>query len=208
MSDLQRGRSLAELRKEYPKIFAQYDIETIKLADILKLKQQITEEDAKRAGEKQTKELSNIESEIKYYENLLKTLSGQQGVDGYVKKLKELRAMRDVMLQEKGKGISEQFISNLKDVNTNEFDRYISELEKRIRGKGENGTVKLRLPIDIKGTLSDEAIYNVKDIKTLIDTANQSSKPELIQRRIKLPTSRIMRKRRKTGMMLRRNFLK
>lgn len=171
LSDLQRGRSLAELRKEYPKIFAQYDIETIKLADILKLKQQIAEEDAKRAGEKQTKELSNIESEIKYYENLLKTLSGQQGVDGYVKKLKELRAMRDVMLQEKGKGISEQFISNLKDVNTNEFDRYISELEKRIRGKGENGTVKLRLPIDIKGTLSDEAIYNVKDIKTLIDTA-------------------------------------
>lgn len=171
LSDLQRGRSLAELRKEYPKIFAQYDIETIKLADILKLKQQITEEDAKRAGEKQTKELSNIESEIKYYENLLKTLSGQQGVDGYVKKLKELRAMCDVMLQEKGKGISEQFISNLKDVNTNEFDRYISELEKRIRGKGENGTVKLRLPIDIKGTLSDEAIYNVKDIKTLIDTA-------------------------------------
>ena len=171
LSDLQRGRSLAELRKEYPKIFAQYDIETIKLADILKRKQQIAEEDAKRAGEKQTKELSNIESEIKYYENLLKTLSGQQGVDGYVKKLKELRAMRDVMLQEKGKGISEQFISNLKDVNTNEFDRYISELEKRIRGKGENGTVKLRLPIDIKGTLSDEAIYNVKDIKTLIDTA-------------------------------------
>ena len=75
------------------------------------------------------------------------------------------------MLQEKGKGISEQFISNLKDVDISEFDRYISELEKRIRGKGENGTVKLRLPIDIKGTLSDEAIYNVKDIKTLIDTA-------------------------------------
>ena len=79
LSDLQRGQSLAELRKEYPKIFAQYDIETIKLADILKLKRQIAEEDAKRAGEKQAKELSNIESEIKYYENLLKSLSGQQG---------------------------------------------------------------------------------------------------------------------------------
>ena len=171
LADLQRGQSLAELRKEYPKIFAQYDIETIKLADILKLKQQIAEEEAKRAGEKRAKEFSDIESEIKYYENLLKSLSGQQGVDGYVKKLKELRAERDVMLQEKGKGISEQFISNLKDVDISEFDRYISELEKRIRGKGENGTGKLRLPIDIKGTLSDEAIYNVKDIKTLIDTA-------------------------------------
>ena len=171
LSDLQRGQSLAELRKEYPKIFAQYDIETIKLADILKLKQQIAEEDAKRAGEKQAKEFSNIESEIKYYENLLKSLSGQQGVDGYVKKMKELRAMRDVMLQDKGKGISEQFISNLNNVDVKEFDRYISELERRIKGKGDNGTIKLRLPIDVEGTLSDEAIYNVKDIKTLIDTA-------------------------------------
>lgn len=179
LSDLQRGRSLAELRKEYPKIFAQYDIETIKLADILKLKQQITEEDAKRAGEKQTKELSNIESEIKYYENLLKTLSGQQGVDGYVKKLKELRAMRDVMLQDKGKGISEQFISNLNNVDVKEFDRYISELERRIKGKGDNGTIKLRLPIDVEGTLSDEAIYNVKDIKTLIDTAKSAKQTRI-----------------------------
>ena len=35
LADLQRGQSLAELRKEYPKIFEKYDIETIKLADIL-----------------------------------------------------------------------------------------------------------------------------------------------------------------------------
>ena len=179
LSDLQRGQSLAELRKEYPKIFAQYDIETIKLADILKLKRQIAEEDAKRAGEKQAKELSNIESEIKYYENLLKSLSGQQGIDGYVKKLKELRAMRGVILQDKGKNISEQFISNLNNVDVNEFDRYISELERRIKGKGDNGTLKFRLPIDVKGTLSDEAIYNVKDIKTLIDTAKSAKQTRI-----------------------------
>ncbi len=179
LTDLQRGESLAELRKAYPKIFAQYDIETIKLADILKLKRQIADEDAKRVGEKKEKELSDLESEIKYYENLLKTLSGQQGVDGYVKKLKELRADRDIMLQEKGKGISEQFISNLKDVDISEFDRYISELEKRIKGKGENGTVKFRLPIDVQGTLSDEAIYNVKDIKTLIDTAKSAKQTRI-----------------------------
>lgn len=171
LSDLQRGQSLAELRKEYPKIFEQYDIESIKLADILKLKQQIAAEDTKRAGEKQEKELSDIEAEIKYYENLLKSLSGQQGIDGYVKKLKELRADRDVLLQEKGKVISEQFISGLNNIDISEFDRYIAELEKRIKGKGENGKIKLRLPIDVKGSLSDEAIYDVKDIQTLIDTA-------------------------------------
>ena len=179
LADLQRGQSLAELRKEYPKIFDKYDIETIKLADILKLKREIAEEDAKRAGEKKEKEFSDIEKEIKYYENLLKSLSGQQGVDGYVKKLKELRATRDVMLQDKGKGISELFISSLKDIDISEFDRYISELEKRIKGQGENGKIKLRLPIDVKGSLSDEAIYEVKDIKTLIDTAKSTKQTRI-----------------------------
>lgn len=179
LADLQRGQSLAELRKEYPKIFDKYDIETIKLADILKLKREIAEEDAKRAGEKKEKEFSDIEKEIKYYENLLKSLSGQQGVDGYVKKLKELRATRDVMLQDKGKGISEQFISTLKDIDISEFDRYISELEKRIKGQSENGKIKLRLPIDVRGSLSDEAIYEVKDIKTLIDTAKSTKQTRI-----------------------------
>lgn len=176
LADLQRGQSLAELRKEYPKIFEKYDIETIKLADILKLKREIAEEDAKRAGEKKAKEFSDIEAEIKYYENLLKSLSGQQGIDGYVKKLQQLRLDRDAMLQDRGKGISEQFISSLKDVDISNFDQYISELEKRIRGIGEGGKIKFRLPIDAKGSLSDEAIYDVKDIKTLIDTAKAAKK--------------------------------
>ena len=87
--------------------------------------------------------------------------------------------MRDVMLQDKGKGISEQFISNLNNVDVKEFDRYISELERRIKGKGDNGTIKLRLPIDVEGTLSDEAIYNVKDIKTLIDTAKSAKQTRI-----------------------------
>lgn len=174
LSDLQRGHSLSELRKEYPKIFKQYDIESIKLADILKLKQQIAEEDSKRAVEKQANELSEIEKEITYYENLLESLSGQQGVDGYVKKLKELRADRDVLLQEKGKGISEQFISTLKDVDTKQLDLYMSVLEKRISGKGENGTIKMKLPIDIQGTLSDEAVYDVKQIKALIESVKSA----------------------------------
>lgn len=174
LSDLQRGHSLSELRKEYPKIFKQYDIESIKLADILKLKQQIAEEDSKRVVEKQANELSEIEKEITYYENLLKSLSGQQGVDGYVKKLKELRADRDVLLQEKGKGISEQFISTLKDVDTKQLDLYMSVLEKRISGKGENGTIKMKLPIDIQGTLSDEAVYDVKQIKALIESVKSA----------------------------------
>ena len=127
-----------------------------------------------KVGEKEKQDFENLESEITYYENLLKSMSGQQGVDGYVKKLKELRAERDILLKEKGKGISEQFISSLKEIDISEFDRYISELEKRIKGKGENAKVKMRLPIDVKGSLSDEALFEVKDIKTLIDTAKST----------------------------------
>ena len=181
LSDLQRGESLAVLRSEYPKIFAQYDIESIKLADILQLKQQIAKEDAKRAGEEVARNFEAANKAVSDYENALsaKQINGGKLTQQEINKLKELRSYRDQFLVDKGKGISEQFISNLKDVDISEFDRYISELEKSIKGKGKNGTVKLRLPIDIKGTLSDEAIYNVKDIKTLIDTAKSTKQTRI-----------------------------
>lgn len=176
LSDLQRGQSLAELRKEYPKIFAQYDIETIKLADILKLKQQIAEEDAKRADDRFAKDFESASKSVSDYETQLaaKQINGGKLTQQEINKLKELRAYRDEFLIDKGKGVSEQFISNLKNLDISEFDRYISELEKKIKGKGNDGKVQMKLPIDIKGTLSDEAIYDVKDIKTLIDTAKSS----------------------------------
>ena len=49
LAALTRQKSLEELRKEYPKIFEQYDIEKLKLEDILKLKQKINEEDSRRS---------------------------------------------------------------------------------------------------------------------------------------------------------------
>lgn len=49
LATLTRQKSLEELRKEYPKIFEKYDIEKLKLEDILKLKQQINKEDSRRS---------------------------------------------------------------------------------------------------------------------------------------------------------------
>ena len=49
LATLTRQKSLEELRKEYPKIFKQYDIEKLKLENILKLKQKINEEDSRRS---------------------------------------------------------------------------------------------------------------------------------------------------------------
>ena len=169
LADLQRGESLAELRKEYPKIFEKYDIETIKLADILKLKQQINEEDAKRAGEKKSQELKDINNRIAALE-----FAKSSGNPINNAELRQLKADRDAILKENGKGVSETFISNLKKADEKQLDNYIAQLEKRIKGKGNEGEVKMKLPIDIQGNLSEEAIYSVKEIKNLIDTVKST----------------------------------
>ena len=85
-----------------------------------------------------------------------------------------MRADRYLFLQDKGKTFSEQFIGNLKYVDISSIDKYVNELEKRIKGKGDDFKLKMKLPIDIESNLSDEAIYTVKDIKALIETAKSS----------------------------------
>lgn len=185
LSDVQRGQSLAALRKEYPKIFAQYDIETIKLADILKLKQQINAEDNLRARVKEKTDFVLLEKKIKQYEGLVAANPGANGK--YIEDLKELRATRDAMLQVRGEKISEQFISSLKNVDVDELQHYIDVLDKKVRGWSNDSKlqIKMKLPIDVKGTLSDEAIYDVKSIRTLIESAtairNKKLNPEKVE---------------------------
>ena len=60
LATLTRQKSLEELRKEYPKIFERYDIEKLKLEDILKLKQQINEEDAKQSVQERKKDYISL----------------------------------------------------------------------------------------------------------------------------------------------------
>lgn len=68
LATLTRQKSLEELRKEYPKIFEKYDTEKLKLEDILKLKQQINEEDSRRS----------IQSKKENYSTLKQTVTNQQ----------------------------------------------------------------------------------------------------------------------------------
>lgn len=68
LATLTRQKSLEELKKEYPKIFEQYDIEKLKLEDLLKIKQQINEEDSKRS----------VQGRKDDYTSLKQTISRQQ----------------------------------------------------------------------------------------------------------------------------------
>nr|DAJ32852.1 MAG TPA: tail tape measure protein [Caudoviricetes sp.] len=84
LADTDRQKALIALQKEYPKIFEKYDIETLKLADILKLKKEIAKIDEEKGKE------SRKNSQQRYKNNadtLLKIGKGEikGGFDAIVK---------------------------------------------------------------------------------------------------------------------------
>ena len=79
LADTDRRKALTELAGAYPQIFAKYDIESIKLADILKLKKEIAEFDANKArGQRQTDYSKNKE-----YAKILYDIGTKQGSKGF-----------------------------------------------------------------------------------------------------------------------------
>ena len=79
LADTDRRKALTELAGAYPQIFAKYDIESIKLADILKLKKEIAEFDANKArGQRQTDYSNNKE-----YAKILYDIGTKQGSKGF-----------------------------------------------------------------------------------------------------------------------------
>ena len=79
LADTDRRKALTELAGSYPQIFAKYDIESIKLADILKLKKEIAEFDANKArGQRQTDYSKNKE-----YAKILYDIGTKQGSKGF-----------------------------------------------------------------------------------------------------------------------------
>lgn len=140
------------------------------MADILEIQRQINEEIAKRKGLELEDKLTKAQKELNEYGISLtaKQINGGKVTEREKHKLEALQKAVDLILKDKGTSISEQFVSTLKDMDTKQLDLYMSVLEKRISGRGENGTVRMKLPIDIQGTLSDEAVYDVKQIKAMI----------------------------------------
>ena len=79
LADTDRRKALTELAGAYPQIFAKYDIESIKLTDILKLKKEIAEFDANKVrGQRQTDYSKNKE-----YAKILYDIGTKQGSKGF-----------------------------------------------------------------------------------------------------------------------------
>lgn len=85
LADLERTDALEKLKQKYPQIFAKYDIETLKLADILSIKKQIAEIDAgekvksNKSGYEKAKSDASIATNN--YNRLKNTNAAWQGYD-------------------------------------------------------------------------------------------------------------------------------
>lgn len=84
---IEREAALMSLKDSYPEIFAQYDIESLKLADILKIKKQIAEEDAKQ---KKLSALGGIAAQEGRLKALVARGAGQSYKDDAFKLLQEM----------------------------------------------------------------------------------------------------------------------
>lgn len=173
----EQRKALAYLKAEYSEIFTKYDLEALKLADILQLKKQIAEFDSKRNSQNLDKDIDVLNKEITTLEleylDLLKRYGETAGIT--VKKRKEIdekRAERSIMMQERGKDVGEQFKSSFANdkITQQDLEKYRKELVRRIKGKKDGETIEIKLPVlvDGKAQLSKETVMSVSKIKEFI----------------------------------------
>lgn len=117
LADTERQKALIALQNEYPNIFAKYDIETLKLADILKLKQEIAKHDSEEKKYHRTNEFLKYQD---FEKALNKAKTGKSTYD--ISKLKN-SILDEEMTRVFGKNWFNG--SNLSDV-----EKYIKERQK------------------------------------------------------------------------------
>ncbi|WP_298824485.1 tape measure protein [uncultured Capnocytophaga sp.] len=84
LADTERQKALIALQNEYPNIFAKYDIETLKLADILKLKQEIAQYDAEQAVNKRNNDYKNSKSDVETFKEFMKSPYDKNSYKKYI----------------------------------------------------------------------------------------------------------------------------
>ena len=84
LADTERQKALIALQNEYPNIFAKYDIESLKLADILKLKQEIAKHDAEQAVNKRNNDYKNSKSDVETFKEFMKSPYDRNSYKKYI----------------------------------------------------------------------------------------------------------------------------
>jgi tape measure domain-containing protein len=144
-ANYERIIAMDELKKEYPSIFAQYDVEKLKLADILSIKRQIAEEDGRRALSDSKQTVSDIEQKISELEQNRKK-------DLRFKIAPLDRALTNAMYNDEKNTLLEEL-----------------KLAKAEAGKLEQAMWKANTPVEVQKKLLEENIAGLKKQNEEID---------------------------------------
>ena len=154
LADADRQKALIALQNEYPNIFAKYDIETLKLADILKLKKEIAKHDSEDKKFQRTNEFLKYQD---FEKALNKAKTGKSTYD--ISKLKN-SILDEEMTRVFGKNWFNG--SNLSDV-----EKYIKERQK-IAKNDVKGDVIASWTSNLKNLSEDEIKKELEHRQKLI----------------------------------------
>lgn len=155
-TDYERNKALETLKQLYPQIFQQYDIELLKLADILSIKKQIAEIEENRSYQSDKEYYGNLVGKRYKIDEELDYRSKNYGngqykhVEFYGKTVNELRKEREAIQKE--------------------LDLMYADLQKRSDAKWESVTPKEIKIVSIEKNIAE--LENEK--KQLEDTINNS----------------------------------
>ena len=162
LADTERQKALIALQNEYPNIFAKYDIESLKLADILKLKQEIAKYDA---NEKRLHRANEYGKYQDFEKALNKAKTGKSTYD--VNKLKN-----SILDEEMTRVFGRNWFNGS---NLLEVEKYIKEKQK-ITKNDYKGDRVAAWSMDVKNLSEDEIKKELEHRQKLIADLQKQKK--------------------------------
>ena len=162
LADTERQKALIALQNEYPNIFAKYDIETLKLADILKLKQEIAKHDSEEKKYHRTNEFLKYQD---FEKALNKAKTGKSTYD--VNKLKN-----SILDEEMTRVFGRNWFNGS---NLLEVEKYIKEKQK-IAKNDVKGDVIASWTSNLKNLSEDEIKKELEHRQKLIADLQKQKK--------------------------------
>lgn len=173
-----RQSALEQLQKYYPQIFSKYDIETLKLQDIAKLKREIAEYDGRAKVDKAKDELGKAQEDVEKAKKALKDVEKAGGVNtgfahayGLTKAVERLEyTQKQLALKQKEFGkLSDGQIFNAKglsELTDQQLSAMLSNVQKAKRAVKQGAESRLEGSI-IKGVYDEKGWENLaKQIKS------------------------------------------
>ena len=191
LATLTRQKSLETLREEYPKIFEQYDIEKLKLEDILDIKRRINEEDSKRSSQSTRdiyyslrESVSNRSRYLQLFDNpeLRKNMSDKDmsiwrmyaGNQSYVEVREEMEKEAELIKKYQKDVFSDNansFLGNIKNMTDKDISSALDEITISMKALGDAGKDAMAIVTSVGGEVS---LGQLKTIQSALETEQKS----------------------------------